>query len=154
MLQIKKKKSVSFSSPEAALSGPAAVGGEAGGMSVAVPEDSARAGPEDADLSGSAGTSLMDEAVRKETASVFSIRVVITNDSRKRSGFSSLTTDKLSQGEQRSRVKAEHMLRRHLGQEPSARETDTSTEGEQDPWAWLGTRPPQEWTARVDFVGG
>lgn len=123
-------------------------------MSVAVPEDLARAGPEDADLSGSAGTSLMDEAVRKEAASVFSIRVVITNDSRKRSGFSSLTTDKLSQGERRSRVKAEHMLRRHLGQEPSARETDTSTEGEQDPGAWLGTRPPQEWIARVDFAGG
>lgn len=81
---------------------------------MAVPKDSARAGPEDADLSGSAGTSLMDETVRKETALVFSVRVVFTNDSRKRSGFSSLTTDKLGQGERWSRIKTEHMLRRHL----------------------------------------
>lgn len=156
------KKAVPFSSPEAALGGAAIVRGGAGGTSVAVPkdsartvpEDSARAVPEDTDLSGSAGMSLMDETVGKETALVFSIRVVITNDSRKRSGFSSLTTGKLGQGQRRSRVKTEHMLRRHLGQKPSACETDTSKEGEQDPPARLGARLPQEWTARVYFVGG
>lgn len=66
----------------------------------AVPEESARAGQEDAALSGSGWHWSDDETVRKERALVFSVGVVITNDRRKRNDFFfPLTTDEFGSGQ-------------------------------------------------------